>query len=552
MSASFAFRLPRRLSGRLVARLLPPAAGKELRALLPASLLLLAIPLALLWDGREAGISVAWFLYCLWCAVTGALSFGHEFDQRTLAGLLAQPLERRVVWRRKMAVLGAVLLTGSGLAALAVVGARPDDLPGELLSPDAWQVGWLPAAPVLFALCTSPCLALMGRSSLITAVTSIAFPLAGAGLFTLFGWACAGFDDAVFEAAGNEFALAGFVAFGVYCLGGYVLGYSWFLRMDVLDGPGRPLALPRWLTGRISGLARSVAPGKPGVLGRLAAKELHLHQASYFLAAAYGVIWLVTLLAKMLWHETKSELFANEALIYAVLLALFTGATVCAEERGSGTLEWHLALPISARVQWCVKAAVAFTITFALGVILPGLLVAVAPQPGNSTLLRDGPFALVVIPQLAATLFMIVAVAAYASATARSPITAALRAVGLAAGLLYLAICCLSVGGTSGISNNWLFGTLQLLVGLAQFGWESLFRALNLDLAAIHAWIPRVWPLVAAASIPLLLALGFSHFRRTDAQPARVWRQLVAMGLYTLLVSVVWSGLNASLAGGSR
>ena len=89
---------------------------KETRALLPmfeCTLPLIVVP-SLIWPLQGFGylaLGVA-------CVVMAGSSFGTEFQHRTISLLLSQPIPRSIIWREKMLVLGAGMVTI--LAALIV------------------------------------------------------------------------------------------------------------------------------------------------------------------------------------------------------------------------------------------------------------------------------------------------------------------------------------------------------------------------------------------------------------------------------------------------
>ncbi len=88
---------------------------KELRALGPAWLFTLLVPglIACVEDRASAFESFSMAAFVLGCAMMGALSFGHEFNYRTLSLHLSLPVSRRHLWWRKMGVLGWALASVS-------------------------------------------------------------------------------------------------------------------------------------------------------------------------------------------------------------------------------------------------------------------------------------------------------------------------------------------------------------------------------------------------------------------------------------------------------
>src|SRR5207302_10592103 len=105
---------------------------------------------------------VSWFSYACGCALFGGVAFGQEFQHGTLALTLTQPIARAVIWRDKMLVLAAALVTltaaSMGLSAL-FGGGSPVDVP---------ILRYLP----LCVLCSAPLLTLVSGSALGGAILS--------------------------------------------------------------------------------------------------------------------------------------------------------------------------------------------------------------------------------------------------------------------------------------------------------------------------------------------------------------------------------------------
>src|SRR5437764_188779 len=72
--------------------------------------------------GRH-GQDLAWFSYCFGCALLGGMSFGHELQHRTMSMLLSQPIARGAIWRAKMLVLAAAIVTTTALFVVVSRGA---------------------------------------------------------------------------------------------------------------------------------------------------------------------------------------------------------------------------------------------------------------------------------------------------------------------------------------------------------------------------------------------------------------------------------------------
>ena len=145
---------------------------KETRALLPmfaGTLPLIVVP-QLVWP--EAGFG--YLALGVACVMMAGSAFGTEFQHRTLALLLAQPIPRSVIWRDKMLVLGVGLATS--LVALLVCLA--------VSHPPAGDPGW----PVLVfiplcAFCGAPFWTLVLRQGIGGMVAAVGVPC---GLLAVF------------------------------------------------------------------------------------------------------------------------------------------------------------------------------------------------------------------------------------------------------------------------------------------------------------------------------------------------------------------------------
>jgi hypothetical protein len=100
---------------------------KETRALLPifACMLPLIVVPQLVWPMAGFGF----FAFAVACVLMAGSSFGTEFQHRTISLLLSQPIPRSVIWRDKMLVLGAGMVTSlvalAGLPGGFCFGERP-------------------------------------------------------------------------------------------------------------------------------------------------------------------------------------------------------------------------------------------------------------------------------------------------------------------------------------------------------------------------------------------------------------------------------------------
>jgi hypothetical protein len=81
---------------------------KEIRLLLPSFLAVLALATLAPWFSlKDPDVSFAWTPIIIFFGVVllGMDSFGREFSLGTFSSLMAQPIERRQIWRTKIAIL---------------------------------------------------------------------------------------------------------------------------------------------------------------------------------------------------------------------------------------------------------------------------------------------------------------------------------------------------------------------------------------------------------------------------------------------------------------
>lgn len=318
---------------------------KEAEQLRPAWLAaLFTAPAPLLLGGGDAAPAAVMFFVAT-CALVAAVPFGMEFQQRTLAGLLSQPVERRALWRIKAAVLAAALLAHAAAftLALGVAGAQP---------PPAW-LAMIPLA-VALALGTTPWWTLLTRSLIAGLVFALAAPLVAAGLLALaVGFATAGKDVGVAaQVESRVFSLALWLAAPLYAVAGAWLGRRRWLGLETVEADDTTLAglFPRRNAGRTQARRRPVWL-------QLAGKELRLHAFTWGVCGLTVLFALVTLARD--WSPGTREALTVFTALLGALTVLIAGATSIAEERRLGTLDGQLLQPVSRARQWWLKLLLA-------------------------------------------------------------------------------------------------------------------------------------------------------------------------------------------------
>jgi hypothetical protein len=330
---------------------------KETRELMPAlgiTLLMMWIPM-LIWGQTAAALPLV--ALALGSAIMGGITFGSEFQARTFAVLLAQPIPRSRVWLEKMGVLAAGLI-------ICVAGLRL--CYGEVESEAVPAFVLIPAC----AFAGAPLLTLLSRNGIAGTVFSIALPGA---LLSL----CLGYVVPRLELTHDQGARVAIATMTVYCAAACWAGYRCFLRAEALDAGGGEIGLPPAVDALLR-RAALVGSGRGHPFLALFRKELRLQQVSFLFAVVFILVAVLTGGAVLLRPENREWaewVLGADFIIFLGLVPFLVGAVGFAEERAWGVSDWHLTLPISAFLQWSVKSALALALSVGFGVVLPIALV---------------------------------------------------------------------------------------------------------------------------------------------------------------------------------
>jgi hypothetical protein len=469
---------------------------RELGVILIGTLLLIAVPFGVN-GGSAAPFGVV--AYGLGCMVLGGCAFGNEFQHRTLALLLSQPISRWAQWRDKMLVLGTSIALS--LAALLVCrrlyGAAPDEA--------TWPVLVLIA---LCAFCGAPYWTLVCRQALIGMVVAVGFPtlaLIAAELIAL--WL--GRGEAVQPAAAG-------VLLTLYCAVVFWRGYVRFNRLEIVETAGRDLHLPASVEAALARPLGKVSARFRGPYAALLKKELRLQQPGFLVAGVFFFIAVIGFCTFLIYHPLGVGILGGDFATFMVVLPLIIGAIAVAEEKGWGIFEWQLTLPPSAFEQWSAKMLVTLPTSLGLGLLLPAIMF----LAGEALLPRDVPraaipplsdLALCVLAQL-----LLTSVAVYAGSFSKTTLWAIITALGI----LVVGFCVIAVAHPPAT-----FALRLLVIAL-------LVRGHSLDS-------------VVCVSLLLLLALtqwfAWYNFQRAGRVPRLIIAQLL------LLLFVAALGANAIL-----
>jgi hypothetical protein len=258
---------------------------KEARALMP-TLAAAAVTIAIAAAGMRGHVLRDWFAgpialaaMVFGGAILSAHGIGHEYADRTLSALLAQPVARIRLLAAKLIVAAPATVLLATVFYLALRGQPRLPLPEPVLS----------AALLAFALAAAPLFTILGRSTLAGSVLTISVIAAawlGAGVAASahYDWRPIAEADALQLLLFQRAIVVGFVlaAFG-----------SWrmFARLQALEGTGDAIDIGAWLPRRRSA-SRATKAGSPtrGIVAAVA-KELRLQQLSFVLAVVFAVGW---------------------------------------------------------------------------------------------------------------------------------------------------------------------------------------------------------------------------------------------------------------------
>ncbi len=514
---------------------------KELRTLLPGCLIALVVPgLLVLGEGRESVREIAeWAVlaFGFGCLLMGASAFGSEFEQRTLAGLLGQPLPRGVLYLEKLGTLGLLLAFATVNLVLTLWLT-----PGLQYSlGDATTMLLIP----VFAFCSGPLFSLLSRSTLAGMIFTLTVPFV-----VWLGTALVVQKVLWFFPLGlsSEDGLPWLPWIGtpVYLLATAAWGWRRFRSLEVRDGGagGRsntglhPLSLPvdRLLAACLSGTTGGA---------RLIRKELRLHVVPWLVAGITVGLWILLLVLRLSVTEGDLAKALNEfstiagiAGLLGIVILVSTGAACVAEERELGTLEWQLTQPVPLLRQWLTKVAVAAALALGLGVLLPATLVWASFDPLKLHQEFGGVY---VAAAYAGFLLMVFATSTYASSIARNTMMAVATAVGIGVGFVALivttvrAVAATYVRALDTLSGQWW-----------PADWSA--PAWAPSQALVEGALAGFIAVAVVLCVATLLWLGGRNCRRLVVPARDVSRQLAGVASGLVVVLVVFGAIMVQLA----
>ena len=378
-----------------------PLLRKEIRLILPfwgIAIVLAVAPVwflvdrPFLWTINEA---VFWLLG-FGLLLLGLAPFGQEFGLGTFSMMLAQPFERRRIWKTKIllvvAAAAVVFLTfivtlhtridlNISRGAERFAEGQPYQIQGNMGIRTVAQMQRESENHMGEAFREAVKISLLLIAVAITGGfwTTLLFRQTGAAMWfaVLIPGALVVIVGVVFHGLWPEAEHITLVSVLVlYSLSGLIWAHRMFASAQDSQWLGETVAILS-LSPAKRRAEDTTAPHRQGAFRALVRKEFQSHQISLLVAFGLLVLHLCTLVFRG--FETlprNSELrFVVEAVPFLWLLVPWLiGCVTVAEERKLGTMESQLCLPVTRRFQFAIKLAVALLLGLLLGGIMPVLI----------------------------------------------------------------------------------------------------------------------------------------------------------------------------------
>jgi ABC-2 family transporter len=519
--------------------------AKEGRALAPIWLGAVVAIIA----GTSAGmLTGALLAFILGAAALGVFSIGHEYGNRTLTSLLAQPLTRSRLLLSKAVVLASLLVLLSIITALVLLRANGiERMLGGNSAASQWRLAIVVLTPLL-GLCVAPWLTMLFRN----ATAGLVFTLAVPSVLWIAGQiaraASVDFDFVDLE-VGNPFGYGpaltlmtvGVLAVSIVAA---LHGRKLFVGLEALDAPRDllPSIRRRPFAGATHVASRHARRRGPLVL--FVKKEVRLYGLAFALAALYAIGWIALWLARADTYlaDNSFEFFAG---MYGLFIALLVGATSIAEERALGTADTQFLQPWPFWKQWLTKAATVSAISLVVGLAVPRTLQAVlpliqssrpaGPDLGDLRFFLPNPLNGGVAMILLATLF-----SCYVSSLCVGGLRALLAALPLSFSLASLCTYLL-------YSVYALQRTLRIKYGLREFWWQGLPTATPQDFRT--AFLYSQW-MAAIAFLGFVAMLSFfllRNFNSGERGTTTARTQIPWLVVYVVIAAVLIRGGDSLL-----
>jgi ABC-type transport system involved in multi-copper enzyme maturation permease subunit len=337
-------------------------------------------------------IQLALYAFALGCLILCLATFGQEFSNRTFTLTLAQPIDRKQLWRTKTIVLAIAVSFVTLMLLLSIRGLivvywtmPPAYDPYQHLTPgykgliDRAHAFPLSAMGAILAAITIYSGALWTTLLLRNFFTAFALTI----LVPLSILLCVAYWVGENDAAAHVVTP---IILVLYSVAGFAFARWLFLRAQDVIWTGGNISVPR-VAGERWGLLTSFGRTNPYIA--LLKKELQLQQVAFIVGAILFVCHLATLPFRRFIDQHPSN-----PLVYVIIyvfviwfaLPVLIGSAAVADERRIGTHEMSLTQPISRAVQLFIKLVVTLLLSIVLAALVPYVLEQLAfalgaPQP---------------------------------------------------------------------------------------------------------------------------------------------------------------------------
>jgi ABC-type transport system involved in multi-copper enzyme maturation permease subunit len=363
---------------------------KEIRLLLPGWVAILLLEILQPWflGDPDNTFGIAPVIFFFGMIIFAVDSFGREFSLGTFQSLLAQPIERRQIWRTKIPVLFfAVALIFAGYFAscelrlhqIVVDSNSVWHFNTAIIESDFAHAMTTSGALLFVALTGGLWTALLLRQ--IASAFWITFLTPAILLMVIAIFMSKFFNSASDMIVGIVLYSAAFI----YSISGFWLAHRLFHRAQDVAWTGGVISFSKWRYFE-SGSKSSISTRDRKPLTALLKKEFQLQSISLFCACALLALHIGVFSLRIFYANFHKNSFADgvSEFFWALWLVmpLVIGGTAVAEERKLGVAEQQFCLPVSRRVQFAVKFIPTMFFGVLLGGVMPILLETVAAHLG--------------------------------------------------------------------------------------------------------------------------------------------------------------------------
>jgi len=326
---------------------------------------------------KDPDVSFAWTpLFVFFGAILLAVdSFGREFSLGTFSSLMSQPIERRQIWRTKI----AILFSAAGLI-LAAYFISSEFLFHHALKMLIWKFNpkiigtdfhhamFGSGAAMLIALTGGLWTTLLLRQIAAAFWITLIVPI---GLLMLIAFVISRFSPKSVSDLVIFSVLYG--AAGIYTISGFWFAHRLFHRAQDVAWTGGIISFSSWRYFE-SGSKTSVSVRRKKPFSALLKKEFQLQSISLFCAAAFLALHIGVFILRACYgnfHKNElADVLSQFFWTFWLVMPLVIGCMAVAEERKLGVMEGQFCLPVSRRFQFTIK----FILVMVFGVLLGGVM----------------------------------------------------------------------------------------------------------------------------------------------------------------------------------